>query len=129
MNGYCAKLASNLDAKVGLLTLSTSLDNIKMCFFNFHNFDFTAPLRLRAYTWELASHSILGHPLFHKLCSVADKKPQSTSTLPQTLLGKFALEMTDDFRRYFVGKRFSKPLSKDHIEGRMCTTLKKGPFY
>ena len=46
MNGYCAKLASNLDAKVGLLTLSDPRQHTKCVFFNFHTFDFTAPLIL-----------------------------------------------------------------------------------
>ena len=44
MNGYCAKLASNLDATVGLLTLSDSRQYKNVFFFNFHNFDFTVPL-------------------------------------------------------------------------------------
>ena len=44
MNGYCAKLASNFDAKIGLLTLSDPRQHKKCAFFNFHNFEFTAPL-------------------------------------------------------------------------------------
>ena len=46
MNGYCAKLASNFDSKVGLLTLSDPRRHKKCVFFNFHDFDFTAPLRM-----------------------------------------------------------------------------------
>ena len=45
MNGYCARLASNFDAKVGPLTLSDYRKHKKMCFFNFHNFDFTVPFK------------------------------------------------------------------------------------
>ena len=44
LNGYCAKLASNLDAKVGLLTLSDPRQHKTMCFLNFHKFDVTVPL-------------------------------------------------------------------------------------
>ena len=44
LNGCCAKLASSLNAKVSLFIYLT-LENIKMCFFNFHGFHFSAPSR------------------------------------------------------------------------------------
>ena len=44
LNGCCAELTSNMDAKVGLFTLSDPRQHKKCVFFNFHNFDFTAPL-------------------------------------------------------------------------------------
>ena len=43
LNGCRAKLAANMDAKVGLFILSDTRQH-KKCFFNFHSFDFTAPL-------------------------------------------------------------------------------------
>ena len=48
LNCYCAKRVSNLDAKVGLPTLSDPGQHKKMCLFNFQNFDFTAPLKNKA---------------------------------------------------------------------------------
>ena len=46
LNGCCAELASNIDAKVCLFTLSDPWQHKKMCFLNCHNFYFTAPLRV-----------------------------------------------------------------------------------
>ena len=44
LNGCCAKLASNLDAKVGLLALSHPRQH-KNVFFSIFRLDFTAPLK------------------------------------------------------------------------------------
>ena len=46
MNGYCAKLGSNLDAKVGLLTLSDSRQH-KKCVFSI--FIILTSLRLESF--------------------------------------------------------------------------------
>ena len=43
-NGCGAKLASTMNAKVGMFILSDPRQHSKCVFFNFHNFDFTALL-------------------------------------------------------------------------------------
>ena len=45
MNGFGAKLASNLDAKVAVFTLADPKQRKTCVCFNFHDFDFTALLR------------------------------------------------------------------------------------
>ena len=44
LNGCCGKLASNLNAKVGLFILADPRQ-CKNVFLNFHNFDFLSPLK------------------------------------------------------------------------------------
>ena len=55
-NGFCAKLALNLNAKAVLFILSDPRQHKKF-FFNFHNFNFTAPFEsiCRAFSKMLAS--------------------------------------------------------------------------